>query len=214
MISGTVDSAAAESNGGVYPVTVLADDGQGDNGSSTFTWTVSHTNQAPVLDNPGDQLNAVGDAVSLSLNAYDPDGDTLTYSASGLPAGVSLDATMGVISGTAAAAANDAVTVSASDGTLATSQTFNWMVTNNQASVVNPGDQTNSEGDTVSLPITATFPNGQSASSFTATGLPTGLSIGSTGEGKKGKRGQVRLLQRLSLLLPDHWMIENSGLET
>ena len=56
MISGTIDGSAAEINSGVYQVTVLADDGQGNNGSATFTWNVSHTNQAPTLDNPGDQI--------------------------------------------------------------------------------------------------------------------------------------------------------------
>ena len=47
-------------------MTVLADDGQGNNGSPTFTWNVTHTNQAPVLDNPGDQFNTAGDTVSLA----------------------------------------------------------------------------------------------------------------------------------------------------
>jgi len=28
------------------------------------------------------------------------------------------------------------------------------------------------------------------------------------------KRGRVRFFHRLSLLLPDHWLKENSGLET
>ena len=181
VISGTVDSTDAETQGGVYAVTVSADDGQGSNGSATFTWTVRHTNQAPVLDDPGDQLNAVGDTVSLGLSAYDPDGDALTFSASGLPAGLNIDPNSGAISGTPGAAGTDSVTVTASDGTLADSQTFNWYVTNAQVVVTNPGDQTNNEADTVSLQIAAQFPAGATGESITASGLPTGLGIDAAG---------------------------------
>ena len=43
------------------------------NGSATFTWNISHTNQPPTLDNPGDQLDQTGDVVSLPLFGYDED---------------------------------------------------------------------------------------------------------------------------------------------
>ena len=42
-------------------------------------------NRPPVLANPGAQSNAEGDIVGLQLNASDPDGNVLTFSASGLP---------------------------------------------------------------------------------------------------------------------------------
>src|SRR5262249_17387161 len=88
LISGTVDGAAAETSGGVYHVTVLADNGAGSTGTTAFNWNVSHTNQAPVLANPGDQTDRAGDVVSLALAGSDGDGDTVTYSATGLPAGL------------------------------------------------------------------------------------------------------------------------------
>jgi hypothetical protein len=69
-------------------VTVLADDGQSDNGSTAFTWKMSHTNQAPTLDNPGDQVDQAGDVVLLALGGSDNDGDTVTYTATGLPPGL------------------------------------------------------------------------------------------------------------------------------
>jgi hypothetical protein len=62
-------------------------------------WNVTHTDQAPTLDNPGNQVNEAGDVVSLSLSSDDADGDTLSYSASGLPAVLSIDAASGMISG-------------------------------------------------------------------------------------------------------------------
>ena len=45
-----------------------------------------------------------GALISLDVSGAftDPDGDTLTYSATGLPAGLSINATTGVISGTLA----------------------------------------------------------------------------------------------------------------
>jgi len=70
--------------------------------------------------------------VNLQLTAVDPDGDPLTYSASGLPAGLSIDPGTGLISGTlgAGSAGTYTVTVVASDGVGLTSQTFTWTITN------------------------------------------------------------------------------------
>ena len=71
--------------------------------TSIFTWTVTATDETtPTLTNPGMQANVVGDSVFLSLAASDADGDALTYSALGLPDGLSLDPDLGVISGTLA----------------------------------------------------------------------------------------------------------------
>jgi len=183
LISGTVDTGDAASNGGVYQVTVLADDGQGDNGSTTFTWNISATNLAPTLFNPGDQTDPAGDVVSLPLFGYDDDGDTVTYSATGLPPGLSLDANSGIISGTLAAAAAAStpcsVTVTASDGTLTAQQTFNWFVTSGVVTLTSPGDQTNTEGDNVSLQLSASDAN-NSTLTYQASGLPDGLSIDSS----------------------------------
>ena len=91
---------------------------------------VSDTNTPPTLDNPGDQTNAEGDGVQLQLTASDPDGDAVTYSAAGLPDGLSVNPTTGLISGVVAADAGagspDAVTVTASDGSTSVSQSFTW----------------------------------------------------------------------------------------
>lgn len=43
LISGTPD-AAAETNDGVYKVTVLVSDGPGNNGSASFAWNVTRIN--------------------------------------------------------------------------------------------------------------------------------------------------------------------------
>src|SRR5579863_2462091 len=53
------------------------------------------------VTNPGNQTSTVGTAVSLQISASDSaSGQTLTYSATGLPAGLSINASTGLISGT------------------------------------------------------------------------------------------------------------------
>ena len=75
-----------------------------------------NANQAPTLASVANTSNTVGQSVSLALSASDPDGDTLSYSASGLPTGVSLNASSGLITGTPTAAGAYNVSAQASDG--------------------------------------------------------------------------------------------------
>ena len=62
--------------------------------SSTATVTITVTprpNQPPVLDPIGDKIVSVGQTLGFTVTASDPDGDPLTYSASGLPATATFD---------------------------------------------------------------------------------------------------------------------------
>lgn len=85
---------------------------------------------APVLANPGSQRTQRGAAASLQMQGSDPDGSALAYSATGLPAGLSINASTGLISGTVgfAAPASSNVTVTVSDGTLSDTESFAWTV--------------------------------------------------------------------------------------
>jgi hypothetical protein len=147
LISGSIDPSAASPT--PYSVTLSVDDGSGNPVTGTFSWSVTAANLAPQLTSPGNQTNAAGDAVSQPLTASDTDGDTLTYTASGLPAGLSIDPGSGTISGTiansAASATPYSVTVMASDGVASSSQAFTWTV--NYVGLTNPGDQSNLYGD-------------------------------------------------------------------
>jgi hypothetical protein len=139
----------------------------------------------PVLTNPGNRTNAENAAVSLQLAATDPDGDTITYSATGLPPSLTVNASTGLISGTLSytSSGTHTVVVTATAGGGSDSETFTWTVTNtNRAPVVtNPGAQTSFQGVAASVAMTATDADGQTLT-FSATGLPTGLSMnGSTG---------------------------------
>ncbi len=82
----------------------------------------------PSLDNPGNQAGEVGVPIWLPLTATDPNGDELTFGASGLPPGLALDPLSGVISGVLDTAGNFDVAVTASDGVNTASIGFTWSV--------------------------------------------------------------------------------------
>ena len=180
LIDGTIayDAAAASP----YTITATATDGT-DPVQQVFTWNVADTNRAPVWTDPGPQTNAEGDVVSVTLSATDPDGDGVTYAAPGLPDGLMLNTATGEITGTvdytAAASSPFAITATATDGNDPADQLFSWTVTNtNRAPAWNdPGGQTNDEGDAISLQLSAPDPDVGDSVSYSAAGLPQGLSV-------------------------------------
>jgi hypothetical protein len=117
-------------SGSIYTVTATVSDGSLTD-SKTFTWTVTHVNRPPTLTQPANRISHRNATVSLQLLASDPDGDVLTYSATGLPAPLTVNTATGLISGTllSTSAGSHTVTAMVSDGTLSSSQTFTWTVT-------------------------------------------------------------------------------------
>jgi YVTN family beta-propeller protein len=82
----------------------------------------------PSIGSLGNKSGTVGIAVNVALVAADPNGDALTYSASGLPPGLAINAASGLISGTPTAAGAYNVTVAVTDGYNSASTTFSWSV--------------------------------------------------------------------------------------
>src|SRR5262249_25378659 len=123
---------------------------------------------------PGDQANNTGDSVSLQLQASDSVSGSLTYSASALPTGLSLNASTGLISGTISAATNStfATSLSVTDGTNTVVDALTWSI--GPILLSDPGSQTSHAGDAVSLQIQA-YDLNNAAILYSAVGLPAGL---------------------------------------
>jgi serine protease len=129
------------------------------------------------VTSPGNQTGTVGTAVSLQIHATDSaSGQTLTYSATGLPAGLSINSSSGLISGTPTTAATSSVTVTAKDTTNASgSASFTWTISSGGGGgctasqlLGNPGFETGS-----AAPWTSTAgvinPNGAGETSHSGT---------------------------------------------
>jgi hypothetical protein len=129
VISGTITNTAATAS--PFEVIVTVTDGTFSI-DTEFTWSV--TNPPPAVLNPGDQVDVESPStidVELQIDATDPDGDLLTYTADNLPPGFSINNDNGLVTGTigCASAGNFDVTVTVSDGVNTTSVNFTWQIT-------------------------------------------------------------------------------------
>jgi hypothetical protein len=114
-------------------------------------FTSGSTSNTVTVTNPGNQTGTVGTPVSLQIQATDSaSGQTLTYSATGLPAGLSISSS-GLISGTPTTAGTSSVTVTAKDTTGASgSASFTWTISSSGSGCTaqqlfgNPGFETGS----------------------------------------------------------------------
>jgi hypothetical protein len=91
---------------------------------------VTVADSPPSVSAPPAQTTQVGDTVGLTVSGSDPDGDPLTFGATGLPAGLTISPA-GVVSGspTSPAVGTHTVQVNATDGELSSSASFTWTVT-------------------------------------------------------------------------------------
>ena len=91
-------------------------------------WTISATNVAPQVADPGDQLDVVDAPLSLDLAVTDTDGDPVTVTVEGLPDGLVQDPA-GTISGKPSALGSWNVHVHATDDHgHTTTRAFSWEV--------------------------------------------------------------------------------------
>jgi len=144
------------------------------------------TNSPPIFDQDIlDQISFDGDTISISSSATDPDGDIISYSATNLPTGVTIDINTGLISGTvdvgAIVSSPYSVIITANDGKGGIdTDDFTWEVNAqpNLPPIFDQDilDQTDDENTIVTLDSAATDPNGDIIS-YSAVNLPSGVTI-------------------------------------
>ncbi|MGH1492515.1 MAG: putative Ig domain-containing protein [Acidimicrobiales bacterium] len=144
------------------------------------TFRVS-SDPTPILDEIEDQVSMINAATSLDPQAAAADGIELTWSATGLPSGLTIDADTGRISGTPDTLDDSTVTVTVIDEIgLSATQSFSWTVMDSNAPTVQTvQDVTVVESDEIDIQVVATDAEGSSLE-YAATGLPEGVWIASS----------------------------------
>ena len=179
-ISGTVGGTIKTWTGVSVTIT---DAGGAATTSALFTWVV---NPAPRLLSPGNQSTLHGAKVSLAMATYASGGTgTYTYTAANLPTWLTINATTGVISGTAPTGTdvttpNITVTLTDATNVASTTAAFSWTVNNILANSI--ASQTAYKGSKISLDLDDYTTGGTGPYTYTATGLPSWVSLnGATG---------------------------------
>jgi len=163
-------------------------DADGATSTATVSLTITAVNDAPSAAPISDRDSTAGTTVTFDVAAAfaDVDGDTLTYSSTGLPPGLSLDPATGQVSGTPTTAGSYSVTLSASDGNGGNvSTTFIWTVeaapNNGPTTVGTLSTETASDAQSVSIATAGVFRDADGDTLvFSASGLPAGLTIDTT----------------------------------
>lgn len=184
QITGTPTQSQSAGNSNIFNVTVNATNGAGTGGNSTLAFTIN-PNVAPTLTaaslTPSQNVAFTYDVRANNVTNLAVAVPITGFSATGLPAGLSINAS-GVISGTATTSGGPTavqITATNSAGTSATA-TFTFNVT----PTVMPGiTSPTAVGGTIGLAITpvqivATNPP---IVSYSATGLPPGITVSPTG---------------------------------
>jgi hypothetical protein len=126
-----IDSATGVITGaptasGVNSVTITATDSTGPSGQTSFKWTIPSLSAT----NPGDQHTEVNTPVSLQIQANDTDPNAVvTYTAQGLPPGLVINRTTGLITQTPTTTGKYSVVVTVQDSNGTTIPlSFTWLI--------------------------------------------------------------------------------------
>ncbi len=192
--TGRLQLAPGIGDAGSYSVTVaVRDDGNPAlSDSQSFSILVNAANRAPVLDLVSNQTLTAGTGDSVSLSATDADGDSLRFSASGLPSfAVLVDNGNGTGRLQLAPGIGDAgsysVTVAVRDNgnpALSDSRSFSILVNaaNRAPALAFVSNQTLTAGTGDSVSLSATDADSDSLR-FSANGLPTFATLVDNGNG-------------------------------
>ncbi len=132
--SGLISWIPSNTQIGDNDVVIRVVDGNGGFATQSFSITVTAAppvNQPPSITSTPVTSAVVGGSYQYDVTANDPDGDTLTFSLTVAPAGMSIDSASGLITWVPSAGqvGSQSVTVRASDGQAFVEQSFNISVT-------------------------------------------------------------------------------------
>jgi hypothetical protein len=131
-VTGNNDMTGA--NGGQFAARAGYDMATGLGSPNGTALTQSLCTDSIALVDPGAQRSNLNSTVSLQIKADDTRGAPVSYSATGLPAGVSIGSSNGKITGRLRRVATSTVTITATDPAGTTAQTsFAWTVQGNPA---------------------------------------------------------------------------------
>ena len=170
------------SQSGSYTVNFTASNGTATL-SQAVTITVTNANRAPVMDAIATQNATSGSMLSFNVVASDPDGDALTYSATGLPSGATFTGNTFSWIPTVTQAGSYDVLFTVSDGQLQVSRTVTIIVdagiivpVNNAPVLAAIGSKTVQVGSTLSFNLSATDPENDTLT-YSASNLPSGATL-------------------------------------
>src|SRR5437870_766834 len=125
----------------------------------------------PVITSPTTATGQVGVAFSYQITASN--GPIISYNATGLPAGLSVNTSTGLISGTPTTAGTYSVTISATNSSGTGSATLTLTIKPPPPVITSATTASGTVGTAFSYQITAT----NNPTSYNATGLPAGLTV-------------------------------------
>jgi hypothetical protein len=173
LITGTITSSAQTFNNASVTITDAA--GVSVTSTPAFSWVV---NPAPTVTAPASQTSTVGNAISLQLVPSCPN-TPCSYALNNGPATLAINSS-GLITGTITSAAqtfsNVTVRITDAAGVGANSTVFAWTV-NAATTITDPPNQKVNGGAAVSFSVAALKSGGTAPFTYSATGLPSWLSI-------------------------------------
>jgi hypothetical protein len=141
------------SQAGSYQVTFSVTDGHAQD-SETVTIAVANVDRAPALNSVSDRSVDAGNTLEFSLSAVDADGDSLAYSATGLPTGANLSGQNFTWTPAADQVGSYDITFAVSDGTLSDAKTATVAVVGTQADTTAPVvARSTPEPDAIQVPL-------------------------------------------------------------
>ena len=148
-------------------------------------WGVPPTNESPTITSTPITVATVDELYTYDVDATDPDDDTLTYTLTTSPTGMTINSTTGVINWTPTSAqiGDNNVTAKVSDGSLNGTQSFVIVVSitteNQPPTITSTPINAATVGVLYTYYVNATDPDGDTLT-YALTTSPTGMTINST----------------------------------